>query len=201
MMEKVLVYENDRVNEYDVVYDKEYMNVLLEEYRKSFSHLRAGSILTSGSCSKDSVKNMIRYFNDVAFFSVSSTNTLGCYEINYIGTINPVVYGLLRNSDGDFSLDNRKIHALLHWSEALEHRSEKDKKASVASFSPVNDFLGLDERVNVVENITNLLDDVTLEYAGEKKDVTISDVEMAKVVSRFVDRFNVSKSSLKQLKK
>ena len=35
-MEKVLVYENGQVNEYEVVFDQEYMNIILEESGRQF---------------------------------------------------------------------------------------------------------------------------------------------------------------------
>ena len=199
-MEKVLVYENDQVNEYLVVFEQEYMNILLEEYRKSFSFLRKGSFFTVGNCSRDEVTERVRYFNDIPSFSVSSLDTDGVYEINYIGAINPVAYGLLKNSDGEFEINYRKIHALLHWSEAVEHSAEKNK-IERPIFVPVNEFLGLDERKDVVKNISGLLEDVSFEFAGVKENASEKDIEEAKIGTRFVERFGISRIRDKQLKK
>lgn len=201
-MEKVLVLEDNQVNEYGVLFDQEYMNILLEEYRKNFSHLREGKLLTCGSCSKDTVKNVMHYFNDIVSFSVANSDTEGFYELSYVGAINPVAYGLLRNDEGNFTLDNRKMHALVYWTEAVEHQSEKDRRKSMSfSLTPINDFMGLDEQEDVVGNVSSLLEDVSLEYLGEKKDVTVNDMEIAKVGTRFVERFNVTRVMSKQLKK
>ena len=199
-MEKVLVYENDQVNEYEVVFDQEYMNIILEEYRKSFSYLRQGSFITVGKCCKDVVKEKIHYFNEIVDFGVSSLDTDGFYEIDYVGAINPVAYGILRNNDGNFDINYRKMHALLHWSEAVEHSAEKNR-VERPSFAPVNEFLGLNERENVAKNIGELLEDVSFECVGVKENVTDKDIEEAKIGTRFVERFSISRIKDKQLKK
>lgn len=199
-MEKVLVYENNQVSEYLINFDQEYMNILLEEYRKSFSFLRKGTIITAGSCCKDVVKERIHYYNDVVSFGVSSLETEGCYEIDYIGAINPVAYGILKNNNGNFDINYRKIHALLHWAEAVEYSGDKEKREK-PSFAPVNEFLGLDEKENVVQNISELLEDVSLEYVGTKDEVNDKDLEEAKIGARFIERFSISRIKGKELKK
>lgn len=199
-MEKVLVYENDQINEYAIVFDQEYMNILLEEYRKNFSYLREGNFITVGRCSKDVVKERIHYFNDIASFGVTSLDTDGFYLIDYVGTINPVAYGILKNSDGNFEINYRKMHALLHWSEAVEHSAEKNRVEKPA-FAPVNEFLGLNERENVAKNVSELLEDVSFERIGSKVDVADKDLEEAKIGARFVERFGITRIKDKQLKK
>ena len=39
-MEKVLVYEDGNINEYELNYDQLYMNICLDEYKRNFSILR-----------------------------------------------------------------------------------------------------------------------------------------------------------------
>lgn len=200
-MEKILVYEDGQVNEYDVVYNQEYMDIRLEEYRKKFSVLRKGSILTRKTCNKESIKNIIRYFDDVASYGVSIFEDEECFEVNFIGTINPVGYNLLRGINGEFALNNRKIHSILSWSEALEHRTEKDKIFIQLADAPINDFMGLDERKDAVKNISELLEDISLEYLGKKENATLHEVEIAKSGTKFVDKFSIAKVMPKQLKK
>lgn len=200
-MKKVLVYENDQVNEYDVEFDQEYMDILLEEYRKSYAYLREGSVLSCGKCSKDAILNMIHYFDEVVSFGVSATDIDKYYQLSFIGAINPVAYNLLKDSDNKFDLNNRKMHSLLYWAEALEHRSEEHKKRSVCEFAPVNDFLGKDEGFDTVNNLSSLFEDITLVYSGKKENPTASEVELSQVASRFIEKFNVVKEMPKAIKK
>lgn len=200
-MKKVLVYENDKVNEYELVYDQEYMNICLEEYRKNFSLLRKGNILTSGKCSKDDVMQMIIYFNDVVSFGVSNTDTDDYFKVNFIGAINPTVYNILKTSDGEFDLDSKKMYALLSWCEALEVISDENKKFLPLSEAPIDDFFGLDEKKDTINNVCNLLDGVSLEYVGTKERISSQDLFDAKVGADFVKKFNLDFVEQKSLKK
>lgn len=200
-MNKVLVYEDSKVNEYLVEYDQEYMDILFEEYRKSFSYLREGSVLSCGKCSKDAVKDVVRYFDDVVSFGVMGSEFDRYYKLSFVGAINPVAYNLLRTDDNKFDLNNRKIYSLLHWTEALEHRSEEHKKKTVCNFAPINDFLGKDEGTDTQRNLTELFEDVTFVYFGTKENPTAGEVELSQVVSKFIDKFNITKEKPKALKK
>lgn len=200
-MSRVLVYENDEVHEYEVVYDQEYMNIRLDEYRRNFSFLKKGNILVSGNCSKDDVRDMFIYFDDVASFGITNCHGADYFIVDFVGAINPSVYNILAGENGTFSLDDNKMSTLLSWHDAVVGCAASSQNSDSYKVKQVDEFFGMDEKENITANITDLLDDVSLEYVGIRELASPKDVAIAKNNNKFIEKFDISLSSPKMLKK
>jgi len=198
-MEKVLVYEDGNINEYELNYDQLYMNICLDEYKRNFSILRNCSFYCSKEDLNECLKNIEQYYDETILFSISSSDEeVSCLQVVFTGIINPVVYNILSNKDKNFSLDNIKISAIVAWCQSLELKRNqqrlKDKKY-------IDDYFGYNEEINVRNNITDLFEGVSLNYIGRYNSSEEHEFSLSKRVAQFVDMFRINKNKPKQLKK
>lgn len=191
-MKKIFVYENDVVNVYEVNYDQEYMNISLDEYRKKFSLLRKGKVLTKGECSSDAIKTLFSYFNEIVDFGVSvDDEDEDEVSLRFIGSVNPVIYSMFVDDKGNFLLDVQRVNALVSWYESISQDMRKRMFPPVAE-APINDFSGLNEREEMEDNIATLLDGVSLELVDKIDNPTTYELYNAKKGAVFVDKFNIN---------
>ena len=117
-------------------------------------------------------------------------------SLEYIVAINPTVYNILSDEDG-FILDNKRIHALYAWYNAIKDNVIDEKRdLSLASFG----YYNLNEKIDLKNNISDLLADISLSYVGEV-DFNEEDKIKARRNSIFIEEFDVKKESIKQLRK
>lgn len=196
-MKTILVYEDGNVNEYELCYDQEYMDVCLEEYKKTFSLLRKGRCVIDKNASEINLKKIACCMDDFVTMKVSSDDFDKFYTVSFVGAINPTVYNIL-NSPNGFCLDNSRIHALYAWYHAIkDNPSSDDRDLSLASF----DYYNLDEKKDLQFNISYLLSDVSLAYVGKKDTSLDDDIIKARRNAIFIEEFGIKKESVKQLKK
>lgn len=199
-MKKILIYEDGKIGEYEVQYDQVYMDTCLEEYKKKYSYLRNGNVFLNRECSKAYLLKYFRCFDEIISFSVLSDYDIESpyVKVDYIGSINPVVYDILCDN-GSFSIDNEKMYTLLNWCEAINYKDSS--KEVIPRISGKKGFSNLDEVEGVVENISELLSDVTLHKVGERDNPNEYDVFCARKGLEFVDKFGIVLLKQKELKK
>ena len=197
-MKTIIVYENGQVNEYELCYDQEYMDVCLEEYRRTFSLLRKGRTFVNVSeSSKEYLRKIAGGIDDFVVINVSSCCDSNYLYINYIGAINPTVYNILSSKEG-FKLDSSRIHALYAWYQAIKDNFSKDKRdLSLTNF----DYYNLDEKIDLRTNISSLLSDVSLEYIGSVDTALDDDLIKARRNAIFIEEFSIRRNGVKKLKK
>lgn len=196
-MKTILVYEDGNVNEYELHYDQEYMDLCLEEYKRTFSLLREGRVFVDKNSSKDNLRKITGCIDEFVSIKVSGSSCDNYYCLNYIGAINPTVYNILNSGEG-FTLDNSRIHALYAWYQAIKDNKPDGKRdLSLASF----DYYNLDEKIDLKDNISLLLSDVCLSYVGKKDTDSDDDLIKARRNSIFIEEFGIKKESVKQMKK
>lgn len=196
-MEKILIYENDSISEYEVCFDQEYMDTCLEEYRKTFALLRKGRVFLDKDFSNGSLRKVVGGINEFVSVNIYDCPEEDCFCLSYVGAINPTVYNIL-SCDKKFVLDTSRIHALYAWYQAIKDNAIDGKRdLLLASF----DYFNLDERLSLKENISSLLSDVTLVYTGKKESERHEDLINARRNSIFVDEFGMKKEHILQLKK
>ncbi len=196
-MKTILVYEDSSVNEYALDYDQEYMNMCLEEYRKTFSLLRKGRCVINKNASEVNLKKIAGCMDEFVSMKVSSSDRDDDYFVSFVGAINPTVYNILNSKEG-FKLDNSRIHALYAWYQAIKDSSSGDKRdLSLANF----DYYNLDEKIDLHTNIASLLSDVSLEYVGSVDTTLDDDLIKARRNAIFIEEFDIRKTGVKKLKK
>ena len=199
-MEKVLVLEDGIVNEYEVDYNQEYMDLKLEEYRRSFSVLRQENLYTAGRCSMDAIKDVVVYFDDIASFTVSTDSLCGendLVRVDLIGSINPVVYNILVDENKRFCVNNSKLAALISWYKVIEENQDSHNN----EIGSVNDFYNLNEKKNIKSNIRELFDGVSLRYVGRCDEPTKDNNYTAKCTGEFIKEFDINVEKDKKLVK
>lgn len=200
-MKKILVYEDGNVNVYEASYDQEYMNISLEEYRKKFSLLRKGKVLIKGECSSEKVKKLFPYFNEIVDFGVSIDNADDLNVcLDFIGSIDPVVYSIFKDKDDNFCLDNLRVNAFVSWYESI-NQDMRRRMFPIVEEVPINDYFGYNEREKIEDNISALLDGVSLRLVETIEEPNANDIYSAKKGSVFVEKFGIDIERIKQLRK
>jgi hypothetical protein len=195
-VQTILVYEDGNVNEYELCYDHDYMKIRLEEYKKTFSLLRKGNLLVDNSFSKETLKKVTGGIEEFVAVNMSNCDDDGLFNLEYIVAINPTVYNILSDENG-FILDNKRIHALYAWYHAIKSNFDKEQRdLSLASF----DYYNLDDKIDLKNNISDLLADVSLTYVGEI-DSNEENMIKARRNSIFINEFGIKKNNIKKLKK
>ena len=196
-MKTILVYEDDSVVEYELHYDQEYMNMCLDEYRRTFSLLRKGRCIVDKNAGEFNLKKIAGCMDQFISMKVSGSDFDDYYTVSFVGAINPTVYNILKGPNG-FSIDNSRLHALYAWYYAIKDNFEcEERDLSLASF----DYYNLDEKCDLKFNISELLSDVSLSYIG-KKDSPLNDEEVkARKNTVLLEEFGLKTQSVKQLKK
>lgn len=196
-MKTILVYEEGSVNEYALSYDQEYMNMCLEEYRKTFSLLRKGKCVINKNSSEVNLKKIACCMDEFVSMKVFSSDRDDDYFVSFVGAINPTVYNIL-NSPNGFIVDNSRIHALYAWYYAIkDNENSEERDLSLASF----DYYNLDEKKDLHTNIASLFSDVSLEYVGSVDTPLDDDLIKARRNAIFVEEFSIRRNGVKRLKK
>lgn len=200
-MKKILIYEDGKIGEYEVQYEQVYMDACLEEYKKKYSYLRKGNVFLNRECSKAYLLKYFRCFNEIISFSVLSDydEESPYVKVDYVGSINPVVYDILCGEDGMFSIDNEKMYTILTWCEAINYNGSRE--SFIPRVSGKNGFSNLDEVEGVIDNISSLLSDVTLHKVGECVNPNEYELFCAKKGLEFVNKFGIRLNKQKELKK
>lgn len=191
IMEKVLVLNDGEgeVSEYEICYDQNYMNICLEEYRKKYSLLIKKKIVTNGSTLTSDESDSISHFDDVVGYSVVGSNADSKMLITIIGAINPAVYNILSDGNGEFSINSAKIASLMAWYTAILSNSVEKSKYN-SKISGINDYFNMREKSHMPDGISDLLSGVSLRYIGPGKN-NKKNYNRAVTNSVFVSEFGI----------
>ena len=195
-MKNILVYEDGSINEYEILYDQEYMNALIHEYKKNFSLLRKGKICCPRNFEQDELRKMLGCIDDIISLSISGCEDDDCFCIKYVGAINPTVYNIL-TSNQEFTIDNKRIHSLYAWYQAIKDNDCESRDLSLSGF----DYHNIDEKMELHFNISSLLSEISLEYVGTVDTDKDIDLIRANRNALFIKEFGVNKNSVKKMKK
>jgi hypothetical protein len=193
----ILVYEDDSVVEYELHYDQEYMNICLDEYKRTFSLLRKGRCVIDKNVTDFNLKKVAGCMDEFISMKVAANDSDSFYTVSFVGSINPTVYNILNGPNG-FSMDNARLHALYAWYHAIKDNPNlEERDLSLASF----DYYNLDEKCDLRFNISQLLSDVSLSYVGKKESALDDEIIKARRNTILLEEFGLKKESVKQLKK
>jgi len=195
-VKNILVYEDGSINEYEILYDQEYMDTLIEEYKKNFSLLRRGKVFFPKDFWENELRKMVGCIDEFISLSISGSENDECFCIKYVGAINPTVYNILTN-DEKFIIDNTRIHSLYAWYQAIKDNDCESRDLSLSGF----DYNNIDEKADLHFNISSLLSEISLEYVRSVETDRDIDLIRANRNAFFIKEFGINKNGVKKMKR